>query len=215
MKKNPYKIILVTNRNKTPLSDYLDFIRICAESGITAVQLREKNVGADFLLEFGHSLKRILLPLNIPLIVNDSINLAVQLNADGVHLGQTDGNPCQARTILGEDKIIGLSIETVEEIYKSHNFSVSYVAASAIFPTQNKQNVKTLWGLDGLSNLVKLSKHPVVAIGGINPSNAEKVIETGVAGIAIIGALHNAKNPQAITRQLRQIIDETVMRGSL
>jgi thiamine-phosphate pyrophosphorylase len=207
MKKCPYRLILVTNRGKTPLSEYLDFIKICAESGITAVQLREKNGDREFILEFGHSLKKILDPLQIPLIINDSTDLAVQLQADGVHLGQADGDPFNARTVLSKDQIIGLSIETTAELLQADSLPVDYVAASAVFATSTKQNTKTLWGLEGLVTFVEQSKHPVVAIGGINFSNVHKVMETGVCGIAVIGVLHQARNPGLATRALRQIID--------
>jgi thiamine-phosphate pyrophosphorylase len=211
MHKNSCKLILITNRSETSLPEYLSFIKICAESGITAVQLREKNASPEFLLEFGSHLKEILSPLQIPLIINDNMKLAIDLKASGIHLGQTDGDPNQTRMILGGHKIIGLSIETMAELYRSHHCPIDYVAASAVFPTTHKQDVKTLWGLERLSMLVKASKHPVVAIGGIDLSNAKIVMETGVSGIAIIGVLHQAKDPRQVTKQLRQIVDETVM----
>ena len=210
MSQDSCKLILITNRGETPLSEYLDFIRICAESGVTSIQLREKTATPEFLCEFGSKLIEVLAPFKIPLVINDHTNFAVQLNADGVHLGQTDGDPRQARTFLGKDKIIGWTIETEEQLEQANQLPLTYTAVGPIFPTKSKQDVKTIWGLTGLSKLVKKSKHPINAIGGINVQNARDVMETGVSGIAIIGAIHKAKDPQQIIQQLRQIIDETM-----
>jgi thiamine-phosphate pyrophosphorylase len=205
--------MLVTDRGQTSLPDYLDFIKTCAVSGVTSVQLREKNASFEFLFEFGAKLKEILTSLNIPLIINDFPELAFQLNAEGVHLGQTDGCPIEARAFLGKSKILGLSIETNEQLIQANPFPLSYVAASTVFPAKSKQNTKTLWGLEGLSNLVKQSKHPVVAIGGIDLTNVRAVLEAGASGIALVSAIHKAKDPSQATRSLRDIIDQHLAKG--
>jgi thiamine-phosphate pyrophosphorylase len=207
--QNYQKLILVTHRQEIPLSTYLKFIQQCAQSGITAVQLREKNASFDFLLEFGSRLKEILSPLHIPLIINDHISLAVQLDAAGVHLGQTDSAPLTAGKVLEKNKIIGVSIEKMAELEIANiNTDLSYLAASAVFPTKNKNNLKTIWGIRGLREIVKASIHPVIAIGGIDGANIKEVVKTGVAGVAVIGALHDADDPAKATQKLRQVIDE-------
>lgn len=207
--ENYQKLMLVTHRQKTPLPDYLTFIQRCARSGITAVQLREKDAPLSFLLEFGERLKEILAPLNIPLIVNDNIKLAQQLEAEGVHVGQSDGDPLYAREVLGEDKIIGISIEHRDELMAANKLvGRLYVAASSVFETQNKNNLKTIWGISGLQTLVQNSKHPVMAIGGVNDTNVQDILNTGAAGIAVIGILHDAPHPEKITRKLRNILDQ-------
>ena len=207
--QNSYKLILITNRGDTPLSEYLSFIKICAESGVTSVQLREKNATLESLLEFGYCLKEILEPLKVPLIINDHINLAPQLQADGVHLGQTDGDPRQARAILGKDKIIGWTIETEEQLEQANQLPLTYSAVGAIFPSRTKHDIK-VWGLSELSKLAKKSKHPLNAIGGITTQNVRHVMETGVAGISVIGTLHEAKDPAEVARTLRHMIDHYV-----
>ncbi len=208
------KLMLVTHRQKMPLSDYLKFIKACAQSGVTAVQLREKEAPLSFLLEFGERLKEILAPLNIPLIINDNVDLAQQLDAEGVHVGQSDGDPIYAREALGPDKIIGLSIEHRDNLMAANKLEGRlYVAASSVFPTQNKHNLKTIWGIEGLQNLVQISKHPVVAIGGVNDTNVQDILKTGAAGIAVIGIIHDSPHPEKITRKLRNIVDQHLTQG--
>lgn len=199
--------MLVTHRQHSHLDDYLRFIKTCAHSGITSVQLREKHQPPEIVLRFGQKLKAILDPLQIPLIINDDVELALQLNASGVHLGQTDGNPLLARTLLGPDKIIGVSIDTVDNLLKANQLPIDYVGIGAIYPTAHKQNVTTIWGTQGLQQLSAKSKHPVIGIGGINESNALKVISSGACGIAVIGALHDVEHPNLATNNLRHIID--------
>ena len=202
-----YKLMLVTNRQHTPINDYLAFIEVCANAGVTSVQLREKNQTPEALLEFGEKLKHILDPLSIPLIVNDDVELAFKLDASGVHLGQTDGNPERARALLGPDKIIGVSIDTEDNLLSANQLPIDYVGIGAIFPTNNKNNVATIWGTQRLSQLSSQSKHPIIGIGGINESNAAEVLIAGACGIAIIGALHDANDPKLTTQNLRHIID--------
>ena len=199
--------MLITNRQNKPMVDYLKFIKSCATAGITSVQLREKGQSRDDLLMFGQQLKRILAPLNIPLIINDDLELALELDADGVHLGQTDGDPIWARKKLGPSKLIGVSIDSEENLIRANTLPIDYVGIGAIFLTTNKKNINTLWGTEGLQRLALGTHHPIVGIGGINENNAADVLSSGAQGIAIIGALHDAENPHQITKALRHIID--------
>ncbi|MES2615179.1 MAG: thiamine phosphate synthase [Bdellovibrionota bacterium] len=202
-----YQLILVTHRQKTPTETYLNFVVACAKSGITCVQLREKNLSYEALLEFGRQLQPILKPFSIPLIVNDNIKLAFELDADGVHLGQSDGDVCKARQQLGKHKKIGLTINSIEQIYEANLLPLDYVGIGAIFPTKNKANVQTIFGCDGLKKISSLSKHPVVAIGGIDENNALAVMQSGARGIAAIGAFHETKDPILTTKNLQKILE--------
>lgn len=210
MKTPFYRLMLVTHRQSTPLEEYLDFVQSCASAGITSVQLREKNASFEALLTFGKALQGILAPLNIPLIINDNIELAKMLNAHGVHLGQSDNHPSHARLTLGDDKQIGQSIDTEAQLKTANTLPLNYVGVGAIFPTQSKPNINTLWGLANLKALVPKSKHPVVAIGGITEHNINDVLSCGVDGVAVIGAIHHAKQPKDITHRLRQHINNGV-----
>lgn len=198
-------IHLLTNcSNQT--DKYLNFIDICANAGISHLQLRQKRWHFNELLAFGKELKTILAKYHIPLIVNDDLKLAIELDAQGVHLGQSDTPVKEARKALGNDKIIGLSIENDEELHLTNQLdSINYVAASAVFPSKTKYNLKKIWGLQGLKQFCSVSKHPVVAIGGINCENACQVISSGVAGIAVISAIHDAVDPGQCIRQLKKL----------
>ncbi len=208
MKDDFYKLTLVTNRQNIPLDKYLHFIDQCAQSGITAVQLREKKLNYAELLEFGKQLQNILSPYNIPLIINDNVELAFELNAAGVHLGQSDGNILKAREMLGSNKIIGITIDSIEQLLIANTLPIDYVGVGAIFPTNNKSNVATVWGCEGLKQLAALTSHLIIAIGGIDQNNVSQVVQSGAHGIAAIGVFHvDIQNPKTMTQQLRQTIE--------
>ena len=200
-----YRLILITNKQHPPLQDYLKFIRSCALAGITAVQLREKDLPYAELLEFGKKIQETLTPFNIPLIINDNIKLALALDAAGVHLGQTDGCPQKARAQLGSEKIIGVSIDSLTNLQEANQLPLDYVGIGSIFTTKNKTNVRTHWGITGLKQLAALSTHPVVAIGGINEQNAADIWLAGAQGIAAIGAFHEATDRSATIQKLLYI----------
>ena len=208
---NPYphyhKLMLITHRESMSIEDYLRFIRVCLEAGITSLQLREKDSSYSFQKDFGTQLLTLCRRFHVPLIVNDNPKLAAEIKAAGVHLGQSDGSPIEARNLLGDDAIIGWSIETIEQLETANTLNeLTYVTASAVFPTPTKtEEVQTFWGLEGVQNLSEKSKHTLTAIGGINLENAANVIKAGAKGLAIIGAIHHAENPAEAIRILRRI----------
>lgn len=199
--------MLVTNKNDKPTDLYLDFIIKCAESGITSVQLREKKLSFGEVVTFGRKLQKVLAPYKIPLIINDDVNLAYELNADGLHLGQSDGNAMDARQILGVDKIIGLTINSTEQLSASAVLPIDYVGIGAIFKTKNKVDAP-IWECAGLKRVSPLSRHPIVAIGGIDETNAAHVMSSGADGIAAIGAFEDVDDPILATKNLRKIVEE-------
>lgn len=204
-----YKFMLVTNKGDMKLEDYLSLVKICILSGVTSVQLREKVADYDYLLYFGRKLKEVLSCFKVTFIVNDNINLASSLDADGLHLGQDDGDPMYARKILGSNKIIGISVNSKEDLLRANDLPIDYVGVGAIFPTISKVNVKNIWGLKGLRSLSVISRHPIVAIGGLNESNISSVMSFGASGVAVISAIHNAKDIKLATTN----IYNAVMRG--
>jgi thiamine-phosphate pyrophosphorylase len=206
MRDDFFKLMLVTNKQDKPLGEYLKLVVSCVEAGVTSVQLREKGLSFDALLEFGRELQAVLKQFAVPLIINDSVEIAYRLDADGVHLGQSDGAVLSARQRLGDDKIIGLTVETIEQVNIANSSPIAYIGLSAIFPSKNKANIKTIWGCDGLEKVAKLSKVPVVAIGGINEANVEEVIMAGAHGIAAIGAFHDIE-PALTTKNLYKLIN--------
>ena len=202
------QLILVTNRGSHCFDNYLEFIEHCVKSGVTAIQLREKQLSYDELLLFGKTLKSILDPLHIPLIINDHVKLCLDLDGSGVHLGQSDLDVMKARSMLSSQKIIGLSVNSIEQLKQANTLPLDYVGIGAIFPTENKPNIETIWGLDKLKKAAAISKHPIVAIGGITEHNARDVIRSGSHGIAAIGAFHDTLDPYRTTQNLSHIIRE-------
>jgi len=202
--KNILKLCLLTHCSPhNYFTNYNEFILLAIKGGVTSIQLRDKTSSYESLRTKALKLQTLLKPLNIPLIINDNVQLAKEIDADGVHLGQKDSSPEDARAILGENKIIGWSIETMEQLQiANQSNAINYIAASAVFSSHNKKNCNTIWGLDGLKAVSQNSLHPVVAIGGINIDNVEKVITQGAAGIAVISALHDHPDPEFTAKQL-------------
>lgn len=188
------KLTLVTQKGSTDSVEYLDFIARCLEAGVDAVQLREKALSPAELYEFGHQLRAITRRYQRTLIINDHLDLALALQADGLHLGQSDGDVIEARKRLGTGRILGLSINSLSQLQAANSLDLDYVGIGAVFATTSKTDVQRHWGLSGLKEAVALSRHPAIAIGGINSANAEAVLAAGAKGLAAIAALHQAVN---------------------
>jgi thiamine-phosphate pyrophosphorylase len=213
MIKDHLKLCLITNAQSTPFSLYKKFIMQTITGGITLVQLREKSKNLIQLQQMALELKSLLNPFKIPLIINDHIEITKETDVDGVHLGQSDLSPIEARQILGPKKIIGWSVETLEELEIANQLTcIDYIAASTVFPSQTKSNCKTIWGLEGLQKITSQSKHPVVAIGGIYQHNIQSVIENGACGAAVISAIHQHSNPRRAASNLLTVINQSIER---
>lgn len=190
-------LYLVTNRKTLELEDFFNIIRASIDGGVRIVQLREKDSSTREMITIGKKLLSVLKPLGIPLIINDRVDVAHAVGADGIHLGQSDLKVGEARAILGEKAIIGLSVESLEQATVAIEEDVDYLAASPIFHTKTKTDCAKPWGLDGLKQLCAISKHPVIAIGGIDETNAKQIIECGAAGVAVVSAIFNASCPKS------------------
>ncbi len=189
-------LYLVTNRKTLELADFLDIIRASIDGGVRIVQLREKEASAREMITLGKELLSVLKPRGIPLIMNDRVDVAYAVGADGVHLGQSDLSVAEARAILGKQAIIGLSVETLDQAIAATEEEVDYLAASPLFHQTTKTNCAEPWGLDGLKQLCAASKHPVIAIGGIDKTNAKQVLACGAVGVAVVSAIFNAPCPK-------------------
>ncbi len=171
------------------------------------VQLREKHIDTKTFVELARELKQLLSPLGIPLLINDRIDVALAADADGVHIGQSDMSYPDARKLLGPDKIIGLSVENMEDLLEANNLDVDYVGISPVFSTNTKTDTAKPFGLDGLKEAVKLSKHPTVAIGGMNKNTAKPVMDCGTDGIAVVSGIVSAESPYEASKELSSIIN--------
>ncbi|MCQ2311874.1 MAG: thiamine phosphate synthase [Paludibacteraceae bacterium] len=180
----------------------LRIVKDAVRGGVTMVQLREKTADTRTFLERAWALKRLLQGTGVPLIINDRVDIALAVDADGVHLGQSDMPVDIARRLLGADKIIGLSVENIEQIDQANTLDIQYIGISPIFATPTKTDTKAPFGLEGARQAVKRSKHPTIGIGGINASNIAAVRATGLDGVAVVSAIMSAPNPQRAARDL-------------
>ena len=159
------------------------------------VQLREKDIDTREFIALARRLQETLRPAGVPLIINDRVDVALAVDADGVHIGQSDMPYDIARRLLGPDKIIGLSVETMDEVLQANELSVDYIGVSPVYATPTKTDTAPPFGLEGLRQAVSLSRHPAVAIGGMNVSTAASALAAGAAGIAVVSAICSASDP--------------------
>jgi thiamine-phosphate pyrophosphorylase len=202
-----FSLYLVTDRTLSLGRPLEGIVGAAVRGGVSAVQLREKSCSTEEYIETARRIKKVLGPFGVPLIINDRVEVALEVGAAGVHLGQGDMPPAEARKLLGPDAVIGLSVETPEQADKADHFDVDYLGVSPIFPTPTKTELTTAWGLQGLRFLRPRSRHKLIAIGGINSSNASQVIEAGADGIAVVSAICSAPDPEAAARELRTIVN--------
>ncbi|NIM20182.1 MAG: thiamine phosphate synthase [Candidatus Latescibacteria bacterium] len=180
---------------------------LAVSGGADAVQFRDKRMGTRKLVEAAAVLKRICANSGIPLIINDRVDIAMAVDADGVHLGSDDIPIAVARKLLGPNKIIGGSAGTMEEALLAESEGADYIGFGHIYPTSSKEKPTRPRGLERLKEVCSAVEIPVIAIGGIALSNIEPVIRAGAFGVAVISAVCSRKNPEAATTALRRAID--------
>ena len=192
--------------------DLADLARLCAQGGATLIQLRDKLSETRAIVETAREIKKALAPFNVPLVINDRVDVALAAGADGVHVGQDDMAVEDARKLLGRDAIIGLSIKTVAEANAAPVGLIDYVGSGGVYVTLSKQQKNKPIGPGGLARIVtalrrRAPKLPLAGIAGIDASNAAEVIAAGADGVAVISALSLAPDPAAAARALREIVD--------
>lgn len=200
-------LYLVTDRNLCRNRTLSDVIMQSVQGGVAYIQLREKDISTRLFVEEAIAIKKILEPHKVPLIINDRIDVALACEAEGVHIGQDDMPYAIARKLMGPNAIIGLSVENWEDVEKSQSLDVDYIGVSPIFPTLTKTDTKGNWGLEGLAKIKAFSRHTLVAIGGINETNAKEVIAAGADCIAVVSAICSAPDPAEATGNFKNIID--------
>lgn len=196
------RLYLVTDRALSLGRDLEWVVGEAVKGGVSMVQLREKDMDTRGFIGLGSRLLRLLRPLGVPLIINDRVDVALAVDADGVHIGQSDMPYETARRLLGPDKIIGLSVENMDELRQAESLDVDYVAVSPVYSTATKTDTAAPFGLDGLREAVRLTRHPVVAIGGMNENTAPAVFAAGADGIAVVSAICSAPDPAAASARL-------------
>lgn len=200
-----WELYLVTDRGLSRLP-FLEMIVKAIEGGVTVIQLREKNLSTREFIEKAIEVKKIIEGRKIPLIINDRVDVALAVQADGVHLGNDDMPVDMARKILGKDFIIGASARSVDEAIEKEKMGADYIAVSPVFPTPTKSDAGPPLGLEGVREMRKALKVPLIGIGGINRENVVDVIKSGADGVAVVSAIVSSENPELSARELRELI---------
>jgi thiamine-phosphate pyrophosphorylase len=199
-------LYLVTDR-ELALGRSLEYIVAEAiAGGVTMVQLREKDCTTGAFIDLAQRLLAITRPPRVPLIINDRLDVALAVDADGVHVGQSDMPPLLARRLIGPDKILGLSVESLADAVAAEMLEVDYLGVSPVFLTATKPEATNALGLEGLREIRRISRHPLVAIGGMNQQTAASTIAAGADGIAVVSAICSAPDPRAAAAALNAII---------
>ena len=202
-----YSIYLVTDHNCLQGRDFLGCIENALQGGVTLVQLREKNVDGGIFLQRAVAVKNLCDKYNVPLLINDRIDVALACKAAGVHLGQDDIPPSAARAILGPDAIIGVSAHSCEEALAAEKDGADYLGVGAVFPTNSKDDASEV-GLNMLKEIRQISKLPIVGIGGINAQNYTQVRAAGARGAAIISGILAAENIEDEVSKIKMTISD-------
>jgi thiamine-phosphate pyrophosphorylase len=201
-------VYLVTDRPLCGDRGLIPVVDAAAQAGVAAVQLREKHATTRAFIETAREVKAIVGPRGIPLIINDRVDVALAVGADGVHVGQSDMPPAVARRLMGPDAIVGLSVETWGDVEAAQDLDVSYLGVSPVYETPTKTDTRDAWGLAGVARIRRFSRHPLVAIGGLTASNAADVVAAGAHCVAVVSAICVAPNPAEAVRRLKQAVAE-------
>ena len=208
MNKTDLKLYAITDRQWLHGARLSEHVKLAIEGGATMIQIRDKDIlstdcNAGLKDEYNEALeiKRICHEHKVPLIINDNVQFAIDIDADGVHLGQDDMNPAEARKLLGTDKIIGVTAKTVEQAKKAQADGVDYLGSGAVFGSTTKLNAKPMTK-KLLREITAAVDIPVVAIGGISQDNIDKLYGSGIDGVAVISAIFGQKDIKKATKEL-------------
>lgn len=196
-----YTLYLCTDRDLMTTDSIEEAVELAIKGGATVVQLREKDSTGREFLEIAQSVKEVTDAYEIPLIINDRIDIAMAVDADGVHLGQKDIPAMTARELLGQDKIIGVSAFNAELALQAQKDGADYIGVGDVFGTSTKADTHHV-SIEELMKIRNMVKIPMVAIGGVNHGNVEKLRGTGVDGVAVISAVIGAKDITAAAEQM-------------
>lgn len=207
--KKDLLLYAVTDRSWLRNQTLYEQVEEALQGGATFIQLREKKLDYEEFLEEAKQIQKLCKEYKVPFVINDNVEIAKQIGADGVHVGQDDMESGKVRTLLGEDKIIGVSAHNVEEALLAQANGADYLGVGAVFNTTSKDDVSTL-NHEVLKEICKAVSIPVIAIGGINEENVWKLAGTGICGVAVISAIFAKNNIKEATKSLRQKVEKMV-----
>ena len=210
MYKADYALMYVTDDSITNDKVFFKTLEDALKGGASIIQLREKYCNTISFYNRALKVKALCHAYHVLLIINDRIDIALAVGADGVHIGQTDMPYSKARELLGTTKIIGLSVSNEDQAIEAENLKVDYIGISPIFNTATKKSdLAPSLGIEGLKMIRPLFSKPIICIGGINRSNVAEIIKNGANGVAVISAISKAKYPEKETKNLKKVICQT------
>jgi thiamine-phosphate pyrophosphorylase len=208
-------MLLYAVTDQSWLKEGQTLLKVCEDvlsNGATFLQIREKDLDADSFEAEAARLKALCAQYKVPYVVNDSVEIAMAIDADGVHVGQSDIKGRDIRSMIGKDKILGISAGTIEEAIAAEKAGADYIGVGAVFATGTKKNARNL-SVEALKKIVSAVSIPVVAIGGINSKNLMELCGSGVDGVAVVSAIFAAEDPGEATAQLLELAREMVRYG--
>ena len=209
MNREALRLYLVTNRYQASLETFLEKIETACRSGVTIVQLREKNLTTHQYYQLAKQVKEITDTYQVPLIIDDRLDICLAVDAAGLHIGDDELPVSVARKVLGSEKILGVTAKTVKRALEAEEGGADYLGTGAIFPTTTKENAPITL-ISTLKTICQRVAIPVVAIGGLTSENIEQLIGTGIAGVAVVRDLMQAEDIEAKTQAFLTKLDDII-----
>lgn len=209
MNREALKLYLVTNRYQDSLESFLEKVETACRSGVTIIQLREKNLTTNQYYQLAKQVKEITDAYQVPLIIDDRLDVCLAVDAAGLHIGDDELPVSVARKVLGPEKILGVTAKTVERALEAETSGADYLGTGAIFPTTTKENAPITL-ISTLKTICQTVAIPVVAIGGLTSENIEQLIGTGIAGVAVVRDLMQAEDIEAKTQAFLTKLDDII-----
>ena len=209
MNREALRLYLVTNRYQDSLESFLEKIETACRSGVTIVQLREKNLTTNQYYQLAKQVKEITDAYQVPLIIDDRLDICLAVDAAGLHIGDDELPVSVARKVLGPEKILGVTAKTVKRALEAETSGADYLGTGAIFPTTTKENAPITL-ISTLKTICQRVAIPVVAIGGLTSENIDQLIGTGIAGVAVVRDLMQAEDIEAKTQAFLTKLDDII-----
>ena len=209
MNREALRLYLVTNRYQDSLESFLEKIETACRSGVTIVQLREKNLTTNQYYQLAKQVKEITDAYQVPLIIDDRLDVCLAVDAAGLHIGDDELPVSVARQVLGPDKILGVTAKTVKRALEAEEGGANYLGTGAIFPTTTKENAPITL-ISTLKTICQRVAIPVVAIGGLTSENIDQLAATGIAGVAVVRDLMQAEDIEAKTQAFLTKLDDII-----
>ena len=209
MNREALKLYLVTNRYQDSLESFLEKVETACRSGVTIIQLREKNLTTNQYYQLAKQVKEITDAYQVPLIIDDRLDICLAVDAAGLHIGDDELPVSVARKVLGPEKILGVTAKTVKRALEAETSGADYLGTGAIFPTTTKENAPITL-ISTLKTICQTVAIPVVAIGGLTSENIDQLIGTGIAGVAVVRDLMQAEDIEAKTQAFLTKLDDMI-----